>query len=495
MTLGEWLVPEEPAFTFVDLFAGIGGLRIPFQELGGKCLFSSEWNRFSQQTYYANFGDIPEGDIRSIDASSIPLHDILLAGFPCQPFSIAGVSKKRSLGRADGFLDRTQGTLFFEIARIIEARRPKAFLLENVRNLLTHDRGRTFAVIRETLEVLDYEVNYRVIDAVHWVPQHRERIYIVGFDKRRFGDRSGFDFPPVPEGPGPTLASILEENPDSKYTLTPRLWRYLQDYAASQKAKGNGFGYGIADTEGHTRTLSARYFKDGSEILIDTGGPQPRRLTPGECRRLMGFPESFRIVVSDTEAYRQFGNSVAVPVVRAIANRMVDTLQTLERGADVFSKKKRSNVMSRIKSKDTKIEMLVRQWLRSQHYGYHLHVKALPGTPDIVLSRYKTVIFVNGCFWHGHDCSLAAQPKANAGFWRNKIEENRHRDERNRAALAALGWNVVTVWECELESDPTKTFTSLGEALKAPAGSTGGASDDAVSATPERPKHGRRCHQ
>lgn len=457
--------PQEQSFTFVDLFAGIGGLRIPFQELGGRCLFSSEWNKFSQKTYYENFGEIPAGDIRSVVATSIPNHDILLAGFPCQPFSIAGVSKKRSLGREHGFLDKTQGTLFFELARIIEAKRPKVFLLENVRNLLTHDKGRTFAVIRETLEALGYQTSWKVIDAVHWVPQHRERIYIVGFDKHRFGDIANFAFPSPPQGPDPKLAGILEKNPDPKFTLTPHLWHYLQDYAAKQKARGNGFGYSIADPEGHTRTLSARYFKDGSEILIDTGGPEPRRLTPGECRRLMGFPEDFRIVVSDTEAYRQFGNAVAVPVVRSIAVAMVSALDALERGSDVFSKQKRSEVMSHIRSKDTGIEILVRKWLRSQHIGYRLHARALPGTPDIVLHRYKTVIFVNGCFWHGHGCSLSTTPKANAGSWKSKIEGTRQRDERNHAALAALGWKVIVIWECELESNPTGVFSALQDSL------------------------------
>lgn len=467
------LAPEKPTFSFVDLFAGIGGLRIPFEELGGKCLFSSEWNKFSQKTYCENFGEIPAGDIRSVVATAIPNHDILLAGFPCQPFSIAGVSKKRSLGREHGFLDKTQGTLFFELARIIEAKRPKVFLLENVRNLLTHDKGRTFAVIRETLEALGYQVSWKVIDAVHWVPQHRERIYIVGFDKHRFGDIASFEFPATPEGPNPKLASILEPDPDTKYTLTPHLWRYLQNYAAKQKARGNGFGYGIADPEGHTRTLSARYFKDGSEILIDTGGPEPRRLTPRECLHLMGFPEDFKIVVSDTEAYRQFGNAVVVPVVRSIAIAMVSALDALERGSDVFSKQKRSEVMSHIRSKDTGIEILVRKWLRSQHIGYRLHAKALPGTPDVVLHRYKTVIFVNGCFWHGHGCSLSTTPKANAGLWKRKIDGNRQHDERSHAALAALGWNVVVIWECDLEAQPDKVFRRLGTILES-AGKTAG---------------------
>jgi DNA (cytosine-5)-methyltransferase 1 len=459
------LAPSGPAFTFVDLFAGIGGLRIPFQELGGKCLFSCEWDRFAQETYCKNFGELPAGDIRDVTAAQVSEHDILLAGFPCQPFSIAGVSKKHSLGREHGFLDKTQGTLFLELARIIEAKRPKAFLLENVRNLLTHDKKRTFRVIRETLEALDYQVAYAVIDAIHWVPQHRERIYIVGFDKRRFGGQANFEFPSAPEGPEPKLKSILEKDPATKYTLTPHLWRYLQDYAAKQKARGNGFGYGMADPDGHTRTLSARYFKDGSEILIATGGPEPRRLTPLECRRLMGFPEDFRIVVSDTEAYRQFGNAVVVPVIRSIAQRIVATLAGLERGSDVFSKQKRSEVMSRIGSRDTGIEMVVRRWLYSHHFGYRLCVKTLFGTPDIVLRRYMLVIFVNGCFWHGHGCHLSSMPKTASEVWRTKLEANRRRDKKCHDALTALGWRVATVWECDLEDHPERVFRELKSML------------------------------
>ena len=313
------------AFTFVDLFAGIGGFRLALEQLGGRCVFSCEWDPFAQQTYRANFGELPSaGDIRAVDPSDIPAHDILTAGFPCQPFSIAGVSKKRSLGRPDGFSDEHQGNLFFELARIIEARRPRAFLLENVRNLRGHDGGRTFEVIREHLERrLGYDVHYEVVDARQVVPQHRERLFIVGFDKPRdfaFGTLSG---------PEPKLGDILERDRDvsDRYRLTGHLWRYLQRYAAKHKAAGNGFGFGLVGRQDIARTLSARYFKDGSEILVDRGaGKLPRRLTPRECARLMGFPESFEIPVSDTQAYRQFGNSVVVPVVCAVADRIIRCL-------------------------------------------------------------------------------------------------------------------------------------------------------------------------
>lgn len=321
-------VDRNNKFTFIDLFAGIGGMRIAFEDVGGKCIFSSEWDKYCQITYKENFGEIPAGDITKIDPASIPDHDILLAGFPCQPFSIAGVSKKNSLGRKHGFLDETQGTLFFNISKIINCKRPKMFLLENVKNLKSHDKGRTFSIIEKTLETdLNYKIYYKVIDAVDYVPQHRERIYIVGFDRNFYGDDIEFSFPSPPSGPKPVVKDILEDKVDEKYTLSDRLWTYLQNYAERHRKKGNGFGYGIADPNGHTRTLSARYYKDGSEILIEQEGKNPRRLTPVECKRLMGFPEDFKIPVSDTQAYKQFGNSVAVPVVRAIAKVMVETME------------------------------------------------------------------------------------------------------------------------------------------------------------------------
>lgn len=264
----------DASFTFIDLFAGIGGMRIAFDHAGGHCVYSSEWNKYSQQTYLANFGEQPEGDITQVDANSIPDHDILVAGFPCQPFSIAGVSKKQSLGRATGFEDKTQGTLFFDVCRILKAKRPKAFMLENVKNLCSHDKGRTFKIIREALEELDYEVFFEILDGKNFVPQHRERILIVGFDRKRYGHGYNykFRFDITPKTPKPVIRDILETNVDTKYTLSDKLWAYLQNYAAKHKAAGNGFGYGIAPLDGVSRTLSARYYKDGSEILIEQSG-------------------------------------------------------------------------------------------------------------------------------------------------------------------------------------------------------------------------------
>lgn len=323
-------VPDTSAFTFIDLFAGIGGMRIAYEQAGGHCAYSNEWNKYSQQTYFANFGEQPDGDITKVDEYSIPDHDILVAGFPCQPFSIAGVSKKQSLGRATGFEDKTQGTLFFDICRILKAKRPKAFMLENVKNLKSHDRGRTFKVITESLEELDYEVFHAVIDGQNYVPQHRERILIVGFDRKRYGSDFGFRFNITPVEPRPVIKDILETDVDDKYTLTDKLWIYLQNYAAKHRAAGNGFGYGIADTEGVSRTLSARYYKDGSEILIEQEGKNPRRLTPRECARLQGFPDDFIIPVSDTQAYKQFGNSVVVPLMTNVAQLVVAKMQELD---------------------------------------------------------------------------------------------------------------------------------------------------------------------
>ena len=323
--------PLHADFTFIDLFAGIGGMRIAFEQAGGQCVYSNEWNKYCQQTYYANFGDQPDGDITKVDGESIPDHDILVAGFPCQPFSIAGVSKKQSLGRATGFEDKTQGTLFFDVCRILKSKRPKAFLLENVKNLRSHDRGRTFKVIREALNELDYEVFCQVIDGQAFVPQHRERILIVGFDRKRYIPESiQFTFSIVPKDPKPVLSDILEIDVDERYTLSDKLWTYLQDYAAKHKAAGNGFGYGLAPVDGVSRTLSARYYKDGSEILIAQKNKNPRRLTPRECARLQGFPDTFKIPVSDTQAYKQFGNSVVVPLMSAVAKLMAAELERLD---------------------------------------------------------------------------------------------------------------------------------------------------------------------
>ena len=335
---------NEPAFRFIDLFAGIGGNRLAFEGIGGKCVFTSEWDEYAQKTYAANFSsDHPiAGDITRIDAADIPHHDVLLAGFPCQPFSIAGVSKKNALGHKHGFADETQGTLFFDIARIIEAKQPRAFLLENVKNLMSHDKGRTFEVIRRTLhDELGYQIHVRVVDGAHFVPQHRERILIVGFRESSGFDWNALRLPskaqhimrdvlhrtdgtePLLPWDGATYFSHEDRRVNPKYTLTPKLWAYLQSYREKHEAKGNGFGFGLVGPENVARTLSARYYKDGSEILVSQSRRQnPRRLTPRECARLMGFPDTFKIPVSDTRAYKQFGNSVVVPVMHATAALM-----------------------------------------------------------------------------------------------------------------------------------------------------------------------------
>lgn len=318
-------VPDTLPFTFVDLFAGIGGFRIALKELGGKCAYSCEWDKYSQKTYKAWFDETPHGDIRQVKPKDIPDHDVLAAGFPCQPFSIAGVSKKKSLGRAHGFKCEMQGTLFFNIVSIVEVKRPPVLFLENVKNLQSHDQGRTWSTIYNALVDLGYAVNFKVIDAAGWVPQHRERIYIVCFDKKVFGENPPFEFPSSPQGP--KFKDILERTPDKKYTLTDHLWTYLQEYAERHRLKGNGFGFGIADPEKVSRTLSARYYKDGSEILIRQGTKTPRRLTPRECARLMGFPDDKKIVVSDTQAYRQFGNAVVPKVAKAVGEQIIATMR------------------------------------------------------------------------------------------------------------------------------------------------------------------------
>jgi DNA (cytosine-5)-methyltransferase 1 len=338
-------------FTFIDLFAGIGGMRKGFEAHGGQCVYTSEWDKYASITYKANFPDGHEifGDItKESTKEAIPPHDVLVAGFPCQPFSLAGVSKKNSLGRKHGFLDETQGTLFFDICKILEKHKPRAFLLENVKNLKSHDNGKTFKVIRQALQALEYQITFRTIDARHWVPQHRERIFIVGFREEKDYDLEDRIFPEEEKAKQertrytpPLLGDILHssgEIPESpftlrkgnktivapKYILTDHLWQYLQDYAEKHRLAGNGFGCSVVSSKDVTRTLSARYHKDGSEILVSRGkGKVPRRLTPRECARLMGFDEpresKFKITVSDTQAYRQFGNSVAVPVIKAVA--------------------------------------------------------------------------------------------------------------------------------------------------------------------------------
>ena len=322
---------NNPQFTFIDLFAGIGGVRIAFEKLGGECIFTSEWDKYAQKTYKAWFGEMPAGDIRKIKPADIPNHDILAAGFPCQPFSIAGVSKKKSLGMAHGFKDKNQGNLFFYLATIIEAKRPPIIFLENVKNLKSHDGGRTWEVITKKLEELNYSIFHKIYDGAHWVPQHRERVFIVGFNKKIFGNSPEFTFPEPPKDKKPKLRDILEKAPKEKYTLTKHLWEYLQDYARRHQEKGNGFGFGIADPDGITRTLSARYYKDGSEILIAQKNKQPRRLSPQECVRLMGFPEQCKVVVSDTQAYRQFGNAVVVPAVETAGKEVVKMLLSKKR--------------------------------------------------------------------------------------------------------------------------------------------------------------------
>lgn len=374
------MLPSPPAhhphyqFRFIDLFAGIGGIRHGFEAIGGQCVFTSEWNKNAVRTYKANWyndeshhrfnQDIREvtlsGNPQIADAEAyahideqIPDHDVLLAGFPCQPFSLAGVSKKNALGRAHGFECEAQGTLFFDVARIIKAKRPAIFVLENVKNLKSHDQGKTFTVIMNTLDELGYDVadadatgknDPKIVDGKHFLPQHRERIVLVGF-RRDLNLRQDFSLRDISRHfpqQRPALGDLLEPSVDEKYILSPKLWDYLYHYAKKHAAKGNGFGFGLVDpTRGDSvaRTLSARYHKDGSEILVDRGWDKalgeadfaneanqrqrPRRLTPRECARLMGFEKvgekPFRIPVSDTQAYRQFGNSVVVPVFAAVA--------------------------------------------------------------------------------------------------------------------------------------------------------------------------------
>ena len=308
-------------FRFIDLFAGIGGIRMGLESAGGRCVYTVEVDKFAVQTYEANFGHVEGRDIRRVAVSDIPAYEVLAAGFPCQPFSLAGVTKKLSLGRQHGFDEEKSGNLFFEILRLIDEADtpPPVLFLENVKHLTRHDGGRTFAVITNSLEDRGYNLSWKVVDAKPWVPQHRERTYIIGLHRNVYGELR-FAFPEPPATPAPSLSSILQTTgvPD-KYVLSERLWTYLQDYARKHRARGNGFGYGLVEPAQTSRTLSARYHKDGSEILINFGGERPRRLTPRECARLMGYPDSFEIPVSDTQAYRQFGNSVVVPVIEHLA--------------------------------------------------------------------------------------------------------------------------------------------------------------------------------
>jgi len=306
-------------FTFIDLFAGIGGMRIAFEKVGGDCVFSSEWDKFAQQTYAANFGDTPHGDITQVELTEVPRHDILIGGFPCQPFSHAGLKR--------GFED-TRGTLFFDVARIIDYRKPSMVLLENVKGFTTHDKGRTMAVVKETLEELGYNVFHKVLNAKDFgVPQNRERVFIVAINKKKMGS-IGFEYP-SPKTIETKVGDILDSTVDEKYTLSNKLWAGHKRRLKEHRAKGNGFGYSLFNTKSpYTSTISARYYKDGSEILIEQKDANPRKLTPREAARLQGFPEKFKIPVSDNQAYKQFGNSVAVPVIYAIAKNMVKLMES-----------------------------------------------------------------------------------------------------------------------------------------------------------------------
>lgn len=303
-------------FKYIDLFAGIGGIRMPFQNLGGECVFSSEIDKYAAQTYEANYGEKPSGDITQINAESIPNFDILLAGFPCQAFSIAGKRK--------GFED-TRGTMFFEVERILEEKKPKSFLLENVKGLTNHDHGRTFKIMLDILEnKLGYKVYYKVLNAKNFgLPQNRERIMIVGFKNHNID----FKFPEE-INKETKVGDILIDNPDSKYTISDKIWESHQLRKERNRAKGNGFGYSLFNEESpYTSTISARYYKDGSEILIAQEGKNPRKLTPREAARLQGYPDSFKIVVSDTQAYKEFGNSVPVNMINAVAQEMYKSLK------------------------------------------------------------------------------------------------------------------------------------------------------------------------
>jgi DNA (cytosine-5)-methyltransferase 1 len=356
-------------FNFIDLFAGIGGIRIALSEAGGTCVMTSEVDKFARQTYRTYFRDGDSHrfnhDINDAEPDDVPDHDLLAGGFPCQSFSIAGVSKKNSLDREHGFEDPTTGTLFFNIKEILKAKQPDAFLLENVKNLHSHDQGRTWKVIAYALDQAGYAFTHQILDAARVVPQHRERIFIAGFRREAFGlenrrrnwshfweevderiecqaEEQRRQYGVDAEEEWPRVGPVLEPHnqvPDT-YTLTENLWEYLQDYKAKHRAKGNGFGYGmVRPDDTYTRTISARYYKDGSEALVYQGeDKRPRRLTPLECARLQGYPEDFRAIfdrsvetpeqpVSDTQAYKQFGNSVCVPIVEAITQTQAEFMQ------------------------------------------------------------------------------------------------------------------------------------------------------------------------
>ncbi len=311
---------DNAKYKMIDLFAGIGGTRLGFYQTGKtSVVFSSEIDKFAVKTYRTNFGEIPSGDIKEINENDIPNHDILVGGFPCQAFSQAG----KKLGFED-----TRGTLFFEIARIIKAKRPKAFLLENVKNLKSHDKGRTYQTIINTLKELNYEVSSVLFKAKDFgLPQNRERIYIIGFDKNTVSNYKDFSFP-IPPCYTTNLGDILEKDVDTKYTISDKLWQGHQRRKAQHLKKGNGFGFTLFNHQSaYTNTLSARYYKDGSEILIEQKDKNPRKITPREAARLQGFPENYIIPVSDTQSYKQFGNSVAVPVINALAKSIIEILE------------------------------------------------------------------------------------------------------------------------------------------------------------------------
>jgi len=346
--------PKEWNFRFIDLFAGIGGFRIAFQNAGGKCVFSSEWDRYAQKTYAWNFGEVPYGDIRRIPKEEIPDHDVLCAGFPCQPFSLAGVSKKNSLGRKHGFEDETQGTLFFEIKEILRIKRPKAFMLENVKNLQSHDRGKTFEVIRHALEdQLGYVINWKIVDGAAWVPQHRERIFIVGYDPNQVNIlKEQIRIPSEPEQPYryPELRDIIQQDVEG-FTLGPGTWNTLQRHKAHHESVGNGFGYGLHSLPippgAVTRTISARYHKDGAEILIEQPGKRPRKLTIREAMQLQGYdPEKFVFPVSNTQAYKQIGNSVVVPAITACAREIARVLEGRHEQDESVSEHETQNILT-----------------------------------------------------------------------------------------------------------------------------------------------------
>lgn len=444
----------EAAFNFIDLFAGIGGIRRAFEDIGGRCVFTSEWDSYAQKTYGENFrdGHAIHGDITQVQAADIPDHDVLLAGFPCQPFSIAGVSKKNALGKAHGFACETQGTLFFDVARIIAEKRPRAFLLENVKNLTSHDKGRTFDVIRRTLtEELGYYIHTRVIDGAHFVPQHRERILIVGFREPVAFD---FDALPLPPKGRHTLREIFHRTDGTepvlpwdedrffdhakskvqdKYTLTDKLWRYLQDYAEKYRAKGNGFGFGLVTPDNVARTLSARYYKDGSEILVYQGQRRnPRRLTPRECARLMGFPDTFRIPVSDTRAYQQFADAALVPMIEATAKLMLPHITVEEAGTSRQKIEMPKNIMS--SSRWTKEQIML---------AFHLYCQIPFGKID---GRNKEIIALSNII--GRTADAVAMKMLNISSLDPVIVNSGRRGLGNASALDREVWDEFHAdWE------------------------------------------------